>query len=459
MKPNRTIETFFHRAIFRYAGIGFVSLVFILSAASFLLAREQAASDLRESARATAQAFKDRIIDGDIRSVEAQISNVLLLKNSEFAKILKKDHTPVYSPIGTEIKLLKCPVVGIPCFSGYFGQARIVYPISMDNANKEPFRYLYLSKSVSINWSFLVTVFLVFSLGYVALIIAFLRISKVASIRLGSEIKDWSARIKENPKDASPRQRVPFSELTPLKEALDGLNEQIEDFERTATDKAKLLILRGIAHDLLTPVSQLQLNLATLEKRTESNEHSVLLSDIKDSLKKVTGIASQVKNLKESKSTETSELVAAAQGEIQALRESDEITAKSIKLEFTSDIKKVSCSFSQTDISRIIGNLVQNAADASATGGIISVNVSSQNGMATLTVQDRGKGIPATAKSRVFDPDFTLKPGTGTGLGLAVVKYLCDKQSAKIELQSEVNLGTTITICVPVSGGDKCISY
>ncbi|MEK6773218.1 MAG: HAMP domain-containing sensor histidine kinase [Bdellovibrionota bacterium] len=237
------------------------------------------------------------------------------------------------------------------------------------------------------------------------------------------------------------------------------MNEQIEDFERTATDKAKLLILRGIAHDLLTPVSQLQLNLATLEKRTELNEHSVLLSDIKDSLKKVTGIASQIKTLKESKSTETAELVAAAQGEVQALRESEKITAKSIKLEFTSNIKKVSCSFSQTDISRIIGNLVQNAADASATGGIVSVNVGAQNGMATLTVQDQGKGIPASAKNRVFDPDFTLKPGTGTGLGLAVVKYLCDKQSAQIELQSELNLGTTVTIRVPVSGGDKFISY
>ena len=154
MKAKKTIEAFFQRAILRYAGIGFVSLALILSAASFLLAREQAASDLRASARATAQAFKDRIIDGDIRSVEAQISEVLLLKDSEFAKILKKDHTPVYAPIGSAIKILECPAVGIPCFAGYFGQARIIYPISMDNANKEPFRYLFLSRAVSINWSF-----------------------------------------------------------------------------------------------------------------------------------------------------------------------------------------------------------------------------------------------------------------------------------------------------------------
>ena len=458
MKSKRTIETFFQRAIFRYAGIGFFSMVLILGAASFLLARQQAATDLQESARATAEAFKDRIIDGDIRSVEAQIRDVLMLKNSEAVKVLKADHSQIYTPIEDTIKTHPCPSVGVSCFDGYFGKARIEYPISMDSANREPFRYLYLSRTVQLNWSFLVTVFLVFTIIYVALILAFLRISKIASIRLGSEIQNWSDRIKDNPKDASPRQRVPFNELVPLKEALEGLNEQIEHFERTATDKAKLLLLRGIAHDLLTPVSQLQLNLATLQGRLQSSEHSDLLLDIGDSLKRVTGVASQVKSLKETKISEPTELVSAVAVEVKALAESESVVAKGIKVEFVPPMDRVLSPFSKTDVSRILGNLVQNSVDASKDGSIINVSVSTHGTTGTLTIADAGKGIPISAQPKVFDPEFTLKPGTGTGLGLAVVKYICTMRSAKIDLRSELNKGTEISIQFPIVRGEACIS-
>ena len=452
MKTKRTIETFFQRAIFRYAGIGFFSMVLILGAASFLLARQQAATDLQESAKATAEAFNDRILDGDIRSVEAQIRDVLMLKDSEVVKVLKADQSKIYAPVEDNLVIHPCPSVGITCFDGYFGKARIEYPISMDSINHVPFRYLYLSRSVQLNWSFLATVFFVFSIIYAALIFGFLRISKIASLRLGSEIQNWSDQIRENPKDASPRQKVPFSELLPLKSALEGLNEQIMKFEQDATDRTRLIILRGIAHDLLTPVSQLQLNLATLEAQVAPGQHQELLNDIRDSLKRVTGIASQVKTLRETPDAETTELVSAVESEVKALAESDLFFGKNISLDFSSDTKAVSSPFSKTDISRILLNLVQNAVDASKDGSAINVSVKTDHEVGRLIVSDAGKGISKSAQPKVFDPEFTLKPGTGTGLGLAVVKYICEKRSAKIDLKSELNKGTTISIRFPVCG-------
>ncbi|MDZ4660403.1 MAG: HAMP domain-containing sensor histidine kinase [Pseudomonadota bacterium] len=459
MTQTRTIETFFRRALFKYAGLIFGSLVLILSATSFLLAREQAAASLQESARATAQAFKDRIIDGDIRSVEAQVRDLLLLKEHEVVKILRADHSKIYSQVGDRLEIAQCPSIGVPCFDGYFGPARIEFPISMDSANNTPFRYLYISRAISLNWSFLITVFLIFSIGYFALIIYFLRISKVASISLGSEIKNWSARIRENPKDAGPRHQVPFNELIPLKEALDGLTQQIENFERTATDKARLLLLRGIAHDLLTPVAQLQLNLATLETRLHSNDQNELLTDIRDSLKRVTGVASQVKSLNEKTAPENTELVSMVESEVKALSENESLTSKGIKVRFSSKSDSIRCPFSKTDISRILANLVQNASDASPNGSVINVRVSTENNIGTLSIEDFGKGISKMAQPNVFDPEFTLKPGTGTGLGLAVVKYICDKRLAKIELKSELNKGTNISIQFPILRGETCINY
>jgi signal transduction histidine kinase len=100
-------------------------------------------------------------------------------------------------------------------------------------------------------------------------------------------------------------------------------------------------------------------------------------------------------------------------------------------------------------VARILSNLVQNAAYASGSGGIVSIEVGRTDGEAFLSVADRGCGIPENVQERVFDPDFTLKPGTGTGLGLAIVKYICDRRSAQIELKSRVNYGTTVTIRLP----------
>jgi signal transduction histidine kinase len=261
--------------------------------------------------------------------------------------------------------------------------------------------------------------------------------------------------LKENPKEATPLARPPFAELLPLKTAIEGLNEKIEKYEKKATDKAKLLILRGIAHDILTPVSRLQLYLATLERSIDKNANASVLSEIQDSLTKVTDIASQVKALKEVElNAEKSDLVTVASEEINSLRDSQEISSKSIQIEFKAEKPEIIAGFSRTEISRILSNLVKNAADASPVGSIVNIEVGSENGTSFLSVKDHGCGIPEKFKGRIFDPDFTLKQSTGTGLGLAIVKFICDQRSAKINLQSEVARGTTITISMPtVLGG------
>lgn len=456
MKPQRTVQLFFQNSVLRYAGAGLAMLIIASLGISFLLARKQALSELQESARATAHAFSDRILDGDIKSVEPQIRELLKIQKNEVAKILKSDLTRAYESFNEIAPIVKqCPFVGKACLEGAFGQAHILFPISLEESGKNPYRYLYLSKNVPLNWYFLVTIFTIFAVGYFGLVMAFIRISKVASKNLGKEISNWSERLRANPKDLTPLSEPPFSELLPLKYAIEGLNDQIEKFEQTATDRAKFLILRGIGHDLLTPVSRLQLYLAALEKNIDREQNAEVLSEMKDSLKRVTTFASQVKTLKESSpSKESTELVSTLSEELRTLQSSEQILEKSISLEFNSQDHSFRSSFSKGEISRILLNLVHNAADASPKGSVVRVEAGVSNGTTYFSVSDSGCGIPDEFKGRVFDPDFTLKPGTGTGLGLAIVKYLCDQREASIELETKSNKGTKIKISAPaIIGG------
>jgi signal transduction histidine kinase len=88
-------------------------------------------------------------------------------------------------------------------------------------------------------------------------------------------------------------------------------------------------------------------------------------------------------------------------------------------------------------LQQVLVNLVQNAAQALADGGTITISARpAAGGIATqLCVTDDGPGIPAADRARVFDPFFTTKAaGAGTGLGLAVCRHLVATAGGSIEV-------------------------
>ena len=109
---------------------------------------------------------------------------------------------------------------------------------------------------------------------------------------------------------------------------------------------------------------------------------------------------------------------------------------------------------------RVILNLAANARDAMPGGGSLTIATDRRRGAAStiadaggwvvVSVSDTGAGIPPELHSQVFDPFFTTKPvGSGTGLGLAMVKGFVAQSGGKVALHSEPGRGTTIEILLP----------
>ena len=72
-----------------------------------------------------------------------------------------------------------------------------------------------------------------------------------------------------------------------------------------------------------------------------------------------------------------------------------------------------------------------------------------------MTVQDTGSGIEKDDLEKLFDPFYTTKPtGKGTGLGLYISFSIIESMGGKIMVDSEVNVGTTFTLQLPVTSGD-----
>jgi len=106
-------------------------------------------------------------------------------------------------------------------------------------------------------------------------------------------------------------------------------------------------------------------------------------------------------------------------------------------------------------------NLCLNARDALAEGGVIeitleNVQAAGEDGAAgdfvRIAVSDSGHGMTPEVQARVFEPFFTTKDvNKGSGLGLPQVYGFVQQSEGRIEIASEVGVGTTVTILLPRS--------
>jgi PAS domain S-box-containing protein len=104
------------------------------------------------------------------------------------------------------------------------------------------------------------------------------------------------------------------------------------------------------------------------------------------------------------------------------------------------------------EIRQIVTNLVANALDAVDPGGSIWINLGREDAFARLVIRDNGHGIPPDVMEQLFQPLFTTRTGSGTGLGLWVSRELARKNAGTIECSSPgAGQGATFILSLPVT--------
>lgn len=135
------------------------------------------------------------------------------------------------------------------------------------------------------------------------------------------------------------------------------------------------------------------------------------------------------------------------------LTETLQLSASDRKLIFTCQSDCTQVVMDAILLRHILTNLLSNAIKYSREGSSIRFDLNCKDGTATFQIQDQGMGIPLNDQKRLFE---TFHRGSnvgqiqGTGLGLSIVKRCVDLHKGQILLESEVGVGTTVMVTLPL---------
>ena len=99
-------------------------------------------------------------------------------------------------------------------------------------------------------------------------------------------------------------------------------------------------------------------------------------------------------------------------------------------------------------LQQVLLNVVVNACQAMRRGGRLSILVEQSKELAFVRVSDTGLGIATADLDRIFEAFYTTK-ANGTGLGLSICREIVKRHAGRIDVESELGVGTNVTITLP----------
>ncbi|MES0491624.1 MAG: ATP-binding protein [Leptospirales bacterium] len=103
-------------------------------------------------------------------------------------------------------------------------------------------------------------------------------------------------------------------------------------------------------------------------------------------------------------------------------------------------------------LSQVWTNLIHNAIQAMKNKGILYITAKKGENKIVITFKDNGEGISDENREKIFNPFFTTRErGEGTGLGLDIVRKIIEKHKGRIDVDSELGVGSSFMVTIPTT--------
>ncbi len=248
-------------------------------------------------------------------------------------------------------------------------------------------------------------------------------------------------------------------EISELIAAFNKMAGEIESRQEEVVQSRKIAAIgtftSGIAHELNNPINNIYLTAETLlEEYTNLSdaEANELILDVLNQADRAADIVKNLLDFSRSERPSSTDLSIAVVLDSTVKLVKNQIMVAGIGLErnIPGDVPAIKGNL--RNLQHVFLNLLLNAIQAMPGGGSIEIAVGQDSSdYIRVDVKDTGTGIKPENLEHIFDPFFTTKGvGRGTGLGLSVTYSIVKAHGGYIEVRSEVNVGTTFSVFLPV---------
>jgi signal transduction histidine kinase len=236
----------------------------------------------------------------------------------------------------------------------------------------------------------------------------------------------------------------------------------IEDVtQQRVADEARNSFITQVTHELRAPLTNIRLSAETAieDGDTDAQLQADCLNVINQEAKRLERVVNDMLSVSEIEAG-TLEL---RRDDVRLLTIFEELEAdyarvaaeKHISLEFNLPPKLPVIDADRDKLSLALHNLINNAIKYTAEEGRVIINVDVDGGQLRVDVIDNGMGIPESDVERIFQKFYRAKDSrlaeiTGSGLGLALAQEVVRLHGGEIEVQSQLDKGSTFTMTVPV---------
>lgn len=241
--------------------------------------------------------------------------------------------------------------------------------------------------------------------------------------------------------------------LTVFKDITEKLNME-EQLRKSDTLNVIGQLAAGIAHEIRNPMTALKGFIQLLEDSFKE-EHSMYFSVITTELNRIDSIINEFLILAKPQAVMFVEKDVAKimQETVDLLSAQAVLHNVQFNMVLGNEIPSIYCEPNQ--LKKVFINIIKNAIEVMPTGGIITIIMKeTDDHKVHISIRDEGSGIPDEKLKRLGEPFYTTKE-RGTGLGLMVTYKIVEEHEGNIQVESELGVGTTFNIYLPLKKGRK----
>jgi K+-sensing histidine kinase KdpD len=219
-------------------------------------------------------------------------------------------------------------------------------------------------------------------------------------------------------------------------------------------DEQRSALLRSVSHELRTPLATIRAVSSDLQGDAPYDDatRAELLGLVSDEAERLDRLVSNLLSMSrieagsfapERQAVELTELLAATTARLRRLTKDHRL-----ELDVPPDVPLVDADYTQLDL--VVTNLIENATRHSPPRSTIRVGARPRGPMVEIWVEDRGDGVIATDRKRIFEPFHRGHGSRSSGIGLAICKAVVEAHGGTIGVADAQGGGARFTFTMPV---------